>query len=135
MATYKQVRILRGEDAAYLAGLMDGEGTVSLSRKHRLQNRQFEISISNTEEKILEYVRDVTGVGRIVHRRTYRSPRHKPSMAYVVNNRQALSLLKQIAPYLKSIIPITYALAWARNSGVKRLSKLSCMKYIKIKIK
>ena len=36
-------------DAAYIAGLIDGEGTITLTRLHRNQNRQLVVSISNTE--------------------------------------------------------------------------------------
>jgi hypothetical protein len=35
--------------AAYIAGLIDGEGTVTLTRKHANENRQLAISISSTE--------------------------------------------------------------------------------------
>lgn len=34
MASYRKVKILSREDAAYIAGLIDGEGTLSLSRRH-----------------------------------------------------------------------------------------------------
>lgn len=89
------------EEAAYVAGLIDGEGSVSLTRKHRNDNRQLVVTVSNTERNLLEYVQTVTGVGRITTRRTY-EPRHTPGMTYQVTNRQALRLLEQIAPYLKS---------------------------------
>lgn len=38
--------MLLGTDAAYIAGLIDGEGTVTLTRKHRNENRQLCVSIS-----------------------------------------------------------------------------------------
>jgi hypothetical protein len=34
MAAYREVRVLSVAEAAYLGGLIDGEGTVTLSRKH-----------------------------------------------------------------------------------------------------
>jgi hypothetical protein len=100
-ATYRQVNILTAVEAAYIAGLIDGEETISLSKKHRLDTRQLVISISSTENNILTYVKGVVGAGKITRKRTYR-PSHTPSMTYVIANRQALSLLKQIAPYMKS---------------------------------
>jgi len=48
MATYKTVNPFNGIDAAYIAGLIDGEGTITLTRKHRNGNRQLAITISNT---------------------------------------------------------------------------------------
>lgn len=55
MHTYREVRSLSGPEAAYLAGLIDGEGTVTLSRKHASDMRQLVVSISNTELPILEF--------------------------------------------------------------------------------
>ena len=52
MAAYREVRQLSAADAAYLAGLIDGEGTVTLSRKHAGDMRQLVVSISNTESAI-----------------------------------------------------------------------------------
>jgi len=101
MAAYKRVRQLEPVDAAYLAGLIDGEGTISLARKHRNDNRQLVITISSTERAILEYVLEVTGAGKITGKRTYQS-HHAPSFTYCVTNRQALDLLEQTFPYLRS---------------------------------
>lgn len=87
--------------AAYLAGLVDGEGTVTLSRRHKSENRQLVVSISNTELPLLQYVLEVVGVGKITSKKTYRS-HHAPGYTYSVSNRQGLSLLKQIHPYLRT---------------------------------
>ena len=101
MAIHKQAKILIPEDAAYIAGLIDGEGTISLSRKHRFDNRQLVVSISNTERNLLNYVQETVGAGSITNKRVTRA-NHTPSFTYSISNRQALDLLKQITPYLKS---------------------------------
>ena len=62
---YKEVKSLDQTDAAYIAGLIDDEGTVTLSRRHRSENRQLVVSISNTDRPLLEYVLDTVGVGKI----------------------------------------------------------------------
>jgi hypothetical protein len=49
MANYKKVCSLSPITAAYVAGLIDGEGTISLSRKHGNEERQLVASISSTE--------------------------------------------------------------------------------------
>jgi LAGLIDADG-like domain len=95
------VNTLTAAEAAYIAGLIDGEGTISLSKKHRLDTRQLVISISSTEGNILTYVKEAVGAGKITRKRTYRTG-HTPSLTYVITNRQALSLLEQLAAYLKS---------------------------------
>jgi len=46
---YRTVKSLAPVDAAYMAGLIDGEGTVTLSRRHRNDQRQLVVSIANTE--------------------------------------------------------------------------------------
>lgn len=51
-------------DAAYIAGLIDGEGTVTLTRKHRTENRQLAVTISNTELRLLDHVHAVVGAGK-----------------------------------------------------------------------
>ena len=101
MASYKQTKKLAQTDAAYIAGIIDGEGTLSLSRKHKSDNRQLVISISNTERQLLEYVLGVVGTGKLTNKKTYKD-KHTPSFTYSVTNRQALDLLKQITPYLKT---------------------------------
>ena len=63
MATYREVRTLSLAEAAYLAGLIDREGTVTLSRKHADEHRQLVVSISNTELQILEFVLISAGAG------------------------------------------------------------------------
>lgn len=47
--TFKKVRKLKLTDAAYIAGLIDGEGTINLTHEHRGENRRLVVSISNTE--------------------------------------------------------------------------------------
>ena len=98
---YAKTRRLEPADAAYLAGLIDGEGTVTLSREHAGENRRLAVSISNTELAILRFVAKAAGTGKITNKRTY-SRRHTPSYAYKVTNRQALALLEQVAPYMHS---------------------------------
>lgn len=97
MAGYKITRKLKPEISAYLAGLIDGEGTVTLSRRHANERRQLVISIANTERPLLQYVLEQTGTGKIAGKRIAAS-NHTPSFCYAVANRQALSLPKQVAP-------------------------------------
>lgn len=101
MAIYRKVKILSREDAAYIAGLIDGEGTLSLSRRHRNENRQFVISISNTDTRLLSYVYRTVGAGRITRTRISKNT-HTPSATYAIDNRQALDFLRQIAPFLRT---------------------------------
>ena len=93
MAAYREVRQLSATEAAYLAGLIDGEGTVTLSRKHAGDMRQLVVSISNTELGILEFALVCVGAGKLTRKRTSKA-HHTPSYSYAVGNRQALALLR-----------------------------------------
>ena len=108
MASYRTVNKLSPTDTAYIAGLIDGEGTVTLCRKHRNENHQLAVSISNTEYALLDYVINAIGAGKITRKRTTKQ-HHTPSFSYAIYNRQALALLEQVLPYLK-----TYKLKRAR---------------------
>lgn len=87
--------------AGYVAGLIDGEETVTLSRLHRNENRRLVVSISNNDLAMLQYVQGVIGAGRITSKRKSR-PHHAASYTYQVSSRQALDLLEQIAHLLRS---------------------------------
>jgi hypothetical protein len=101
MAPYSEVRSLSPPEAAYLAGLIDGEGTVTLSRKHAGDMRQLVVSIRNTELPILEFALLSVGAGKLTNKCTSKA-NHSPSYVYAVWNRQALALLAQVEPYMRS---------------------------------
>ena len=101
MATPRKVRELSPSDAGYLAGLLDGEGTISMARRHAGGNRQLVVTIASTEIAILKHVRHVIGVGKITRKRTYKN-NHAPGLCYAIANRQAIALLSQTHRYLQS---------------------------------
>jgi len=95
------INTLSSTNAAYIAGLIDGEGTITLTRKHKNENRQLAVTISNTERQLLEFTLEVVGAGKITGKRTV-STKHTPSFTYAVYNRQALALLQQVQPFLRT---------------------------------
>ncbi len=101
MNTYKQVNKLDIPDAAYIAGIIDGEGTITLSKRHRNENRQLVVSVSNNERPLLDYLLHVIGAGVITKKRTY-SDNHLINYTYKISNRQAFSLLEQTTCYLRT---------------------------------
>ncbi len=66
---------------------------------------------------MLEFVHESVGAGCITTKRTY-SQRHTQSFAYKVTNRQALDLLSQIAPYLKTYRAVRAQMAIERYLAV-----------------
>ncbi len=83
---------LRECDAAYLAGLVDADGTITVTRTHSNENRHPALSISNTDIDLLKSVSEKVGAGKITSKRVVHQ-NHTPSFAYVVYNRQALNLM------------------------------------------
>jgi hypothetical protein len=118
MARYRQVRKLTPPAAAYIAGLVDGEGTITLTRLHAKDNRRLVVCISNNELPLLQFVLETVGAGRITAKKTY-SDRHARSFTFQISSRQALDLLRQIARYLK-----TYK-AWRARLALKDYLRLT----------
>jgi hypothetical protein len=98
---YKRAKILSVTDAAYIAGLIDGEGTVTLSRRHAGDKRQVVVSISNTDRRLLQWVAEQIGAGKITGKRVS-SAAHSPGFTFAISNRQALALLDQTSGYLRT---------------------------------
>lgn len=98
---YKKVRRLNPEIVAYIAGIIDGEGTIALSRKKKTTHRLLEITISSTEYKLLKWVLDTIGVGTIIKKRSYKR-NHAISWVYYIRSQQAFNLLQQVLPYLQT---------------------------------
>ena len=111
---YKVARTLMIDEAAYLAGLIDGEGTITLSRRHANEKRQLVVSISSTEPDLVEWAASATGVGKITRKRTS-SDKHAPGLTYSVSNRQALAVLKQVLPFLRSYKKLRARLAYKKK--------------------
>jgi hypothetical protein len=87
--------------AAYIAGLVDADGTITVTRKHINENRHPALTISNTDQHLLEFVLATTGAGKITTKRRI-SEHHTPSFAFAIYNRQALELIRQLRPFLRT---------------------------------
>jgi len=69
MTIYNKVATLTKINAAYIAGIIDGEGTITLTSKHKYANRQLAITISNTEIPLLECIIETIEAGKITHKK------------------------------------------------------------------
>ncbi|MFH1967988.1 MAG: LAGLIDADG family homing endonuclease [bacterium] len=91
----KKVKKLKPVDAAYIAALIDGEGSVTLCRKNRYEYRRVDISINNSDKKMLEWVLKAVGAGKILPKKIY-NIKHTPTFTYRIVCREALPFLEQI---------------------------------------
>ena len=101
MTAPTKINRLTPVQSAYLAGLIDGEGTITLTRIHPRESRRFVVSISNNDASLLAFVKTEIGAGKITTKRTY-SERHAPSFTYQISSRQALDFLQLVVPFLKT---------------------------------
>jgi hypothetical protein len=97
----RTVRTLTDAEAGYVAGIVDGEGTVSLVRHHGGERRRPVVSVANTEYDLLLYLKTCIGAGRIT-RKCIAKDHHTPSFVFAIYSRQALELLRQIVPHLRT---------------------------------
>lgn len=83
-------------DAAYVAGFLDGEGSILLYKRNPTALR---VCFANTNLDVLDWLRTTCGAGHITsHRGT---DKHKAGHLYLLNSDPACYLLEQIRPYLR----------------------------------
>jgi intein-encoded DNA endonuclease-like protein len=88
-------------ESAYIAGIIDGEGSISLTRMHPNEHRRPCITIASTDRELLIYLQTLTG-GTINNKKNYDPVRHKDSYTLNIKKKEdVLSILKQISPYLR----------------------------------
>lgn len=97
----RKLKRLSAVQAAYIAGLIDGEGTITLTVKQKGAQRQLVVSISNTEYELLEHLKNMIGAGKVTSKKKV-TDGHKKGYTYVLSNRLALELLKFTFQYLAS---------------------------------
>jgi len=85
---------------SYIAGIIDGEGSIMLISNHKNQMPSPCISISSSTLELLEWIKSKTKVGTITKKKNYNPEYHKNSYTYYIRNDKALWLLGEIYPYL-----------------------------------
>jgi len=93
-------------EAAYLAGLLDGEGTISLycvkqDSQKRTHSFKPAVAVSNTDMGMMERVLRITGCGKVVQSRLD-DGMHKPCFRWLLSPLQIEPVLRRVLPYLDS---------------------------------
>lgn len=86
-------------ELAYIAGIIDGEGTITLMRHHSNQTPSPEISVANTSLRLLQHLKKTIGSGVIIRKKIY-SKKHTPSYTWTLRSNAALELMKAVLPWL-----------------------------------
>lgn len=88
-------------EAAYLAGIIDGEGSITLTRIHTNEHRRPCITIASTDKELLIYIQSLTG-GTINDKKNYKPNMHKDSFTLNIKKKESvLFILECISPYLR----------------------------------
>ncbi|GAA0327172.1 hypothetical protein GCM10008967_17130 [Bacillus carboniphilus] len=88
-------------EASYLAGIIDGEGSITLTRIHENEHRRPCITIASTDKELLIYLQSLTR-GAITNKKNYNPARHKDSYVLSIKNKKdVFSILEQIIPFLR----------------------------------
>lgn len=109
------------EDAAYIAGFLDGEGSISLGRNHYFDPKRTTVysvlvRIGNTNKDVLDWICAVSGFGKVYTQKnsgTFKS--NQKFWMFTITKKDAVGkFLSEIYPYLK----------------VKRLQAEIALKYV-----
>jgi hypothetical protein len=88
-------------EAAYLAGIIDGEGSITLTRMHESEYRRPCITIASTDKELLIYIQSLTG-GTINNKKNYKPDRHKDSFTLNIKKKESvLFILEYVSRYLR----------------------------------
>lgn len=87
------------QEKAYLAGIIDGEGTITLSRAHANEMPAPKVSVANNDLGLLKWIKEKTGTGVII-KRGKRLLHHKSQYVIDISDNSALILLAEIKEYL-----------------------------------
>ena len=88
-------------EAAYIAGIIDGEGSIILTRMHDKEHRRPCITIASTDKELLLYAQSLIG-GTIINKKNYNPEKHKNSYTLnITKKKEVFPALKQILPFLR----------------------------------
>ena len=113
-------------DIAYIAGIIDGEGCISLCvnkyRKPRPFSYFIRVNVTNTNEWLCQWLKFALGGG--VYHHPDPNPKHKSRWQWVLSSNEALAALKLIYPYLRLKKPqAELAIKFQESRQGKRMKK------------
>lgn len=90
-------------DLAYLAGFIDGEGTICICRGDRRTygvGGYLVLRATNTNKDIILWIRTVFG-GSVIKKPETRNPKWADAYFWVVSSQKAENIIRELIPYLK----------------------------------
>jgi hypothetical protein len=103
-----KMRLLNSEEAAYLAGIVDGEGSIGFSRRYRTSDLEYGfVCVYNTHEPLMIWLRSLAGgLARrkpfIKHPPGAKPVNAKPLYTWRVDRQDDVAyLIRVMLPYLR----------------------------------
>ncbi len=100
---YSHIRNLSEPEKAYIAGIIDGEGYISMHYKNfsksRVKDLKLVLIIVNTNKDLINYIKSKLINGSAILRRN-KIPHRKDSWRFVTSQIVAKEIIKAVYPYL-----------------------------------
>lgn len=87
-------------EKAYIAGIIDGEGSIMLQRFHKNQFPSPCVSIASSTIELLNWIREKVRYGVIKRKKNYNPKKHKDCYSYSLKYDEAIKFIEAIYPYL-----------------------------------
>ena|SRR5690554_2377984 len=88
-------------EAAYFAGIIDGEGSITLTKLHSNEFRRPVITISSTDLELLIYLKELTN-GYLYNKKNYKPGIHKNSYILNIKNKNdVFNVLRETHKFLR----------------------------------
>lgn len=97
-----EIRTLASHEAAYVAGLFDGEGSIIEYRRNEVYTTKptLRVQVSNTYLPVLTYIRKITETGSIIEQtRREANPKHSDCYFWQCYAENAVKFLQMIHPW------------------------------------
>ncbi len=85
-------------EKAYLAGIIDGEGTVTLMKHHKNETPTPYVSVANNNLGLLQWIKN--RIGGTICSKKKRLPHHNDSYVWSARQDRAIRLLNDVKSYL-----------------------------------
>jgi hypothetical protein len=90
--------LISDAEAAYAAGILDGEGSISITRNHSGRWPSPQVSIASTDRELLEWLQ--VRFGGSISTKQPRQPQHSLSFDWKLTDRRAIHFLQIVKPHL-----------------------------------
>lgn len=95
-------RLMSPTEAAWVAGIVDGEGTITIRTKPYPGGKRYQVaslSVCNTDTELIARVVEFTGIGRLCFQ-TRANHKRKEIWRWQTDQRQAAAVVEQLLPWL-----------------------------------